>query len=411
MEETEVTVIGGGIMGLSTAYHLAKLGVKVILVDMDKIAAGASGSNAGSISKGDPESPMVSAIFAGSYKMYQDWNESGELGYDFELNPVPGLRCFTDEHVERMKYGMWKRRRELWKEDGLCLVRRSEWKIPEPNFAEDIRWGIESTNTMINIFRVCRGLAWAAKKYGAKILTYTEVKDVVVGSGKVQGVVTNGGEIKTKFVINAAGAWAPVIGRMVGIDIPILPVIGTALVTEPTPSITNHGRIIYEPVWFNPDQPFITNSKDPSQRLGISTEIDRHSKEDNYIIARSEHIVPLPERGAKRSVEPETLKCIAEGAIRLVPKLENINIMRVYAGMRPVCEVDGYPILGEVEGIEGFIVAAGPWHNGMSYGPMCGKLVSELITGEKTSIPIEEFSFSRFTKSGHFPYVHLFRWN
>jgi len=310
-----------------------------------------------------------------------------------------------------MKYGIWKRRLELWEEGGLSLVKRNEWEISEPNVAEDLMWGIEGTYTMINIFRVCRGLAWAAKKYGAKIFTHTEVKDIDVVDGKVRRVITNRGDINTEVVVNAAGSWAPVIGMMVGIGIPILPAIGTALVTEPTPPITSHGRVFYDPLWFNPDQPFIANNRDFCYSVRATTEIDRHSKEANYIIARSEHIVPLPPRGAKTNVEAETLRCIAESAIRVVPKLANINIMRAYAGMRPVCEVDGYPILGKVEGIEGFVLATGPWHNGMSYGPMCGKLISELIRGEKTSIPIEEFGFSRFVESGHFPYVHLFRGN
>jgi len=410
MDETEVTIIGGGIMGLSTAYHLAKSGVNTIVVEMDKIAAGASGSNAGAIRKGDPVDPTISRIYAGSYRMYQDWNESGDLGYGIELNEVPILRCLTDHHIERMKYGLWKSRLEIWEKEGLYPIEREEWKLPEPNVAEDITWGVESTNTMINIFKVCQGLARTAKKYSVKVYTYTKVKGIELSGSKIRKVVTNRGEIRTEFVVNAAGAWAPVVGRMVGVEIPILPAIGTALVTEPTPPITNHGRVIYEPVWFNPDQPFVASSEDPHQRLGITTEIDRHSEEDNYVLARSEHVVPLPQKGAKRSVEPETLKCIAEGAMRVVPMFKDIHIVRVYAGMRPVCEVDGNPILGRVEGIEGFVMAAGPWHTGMSFGPMCGKLISELIRGEETSISIEEFAFSRFVKNRHFPYVHLFRW-
>lgn len=410
MEETDVTVIGGGIIGLSTAHHLAKSGYNVILVEMGKIAACASGSNAGAIRKLDLTNEIDSRIYAGSYKMYQDWNESGELGCDIDLNEASILRCFTDKHVERMKYGLWKRRLELWDREGLHLVKRDEWKMTEPNVARDITWGIETTTSMINIFRVCRGLAWSAEKYGAKIFTHTKVKDLGVKSGKVCKVVTDRGDIKTDFVVNAAGAWAPIIGRMVGIEIPILPAIGTALVTEPTPSITSHTRIICDPLWHDPHQPFVVNSKDPCQRLGVTTEIDRHIKEDNYIIARSEHIVSLPLKGAKTETEPETLKCIAEGAIRVIPKLKNIHIIRAYAGMRPVCEVDGKPIIGEVNDIEGFILATGIWHTGMSYGPMCGKLVSEIIEGKVTSIPIEELYYSRFVKNHHFPYIHLFRW-
>ncbi|MCW4039082.1 MAG: FAD-binding oxidoreductase, partial [Candidatus Bathyarchaeota archaeon] len=104
------------------------------------------------------------------------------------------------------------------------------------------------------------------------------------------------------------------------------------------------------------------------------------------------------------------LKHIAASAIKVLPKLGDIQIIRAYAGMRPVCEVDGKPILGEVEDVDGFILAAGPWHTGMSYGPMCGQLVSEIIEGKSTSIPIDELEYSRFVKFHHFPYVHRFRW-
>jgi glycine/D-amino acid oxidase-like deaminating enzyme len=410
LEETDVTVVGGGILGLSTAYHLAKSGWNVALVEMDKIAACASGSNAGLIRKGDPVDPTDALIYGGSYKMYQGWNESGELGCDIELNEISVLRCLTDEHVERMQYGLWKRRRLVWEKEGLHPVKRGEWSISEPHVAEDITWGIETSSATINIFRVCRGLAYASEKHGAKIFPYTKVKDIGVKSGRVWTVVTDRGDIETDFVVNAAGAWAPLIGRMVGIEIPILPAIGTALVTEPTPPITRHRRLLYEPVWFNPDQPFAASSTDPCQRLGVTTEIDRHIKEDNYVIARSEHVVNLSLKGAKTRTEPETLKHIAASAIKVLPKLGDIQIIRAYAGMRPVCEVDGKPILGEVEDVDGFIMAAGPWHTGMSYGPMCGKLVSEIIEGKSTSIPIEELNYSRFVRLHHFPYVHQFRW-
>ena len=66
--------------------------------------------------------------------------------------------------------------------------------------------------------------------------------------------------------------------------------------------------------------------------------------------------------------------------------------------MRPVCEVDGNPILGKVNGVEGFLMAAGSWHTGMSYGPMCGKLISELVRSGETSIPIKAFSPMRLSK-------------
>ena len=395
INEAEVAVIGGGIMGLSAAYHLAKLGVNVVLVEMDKIAAGASGSNAGAIRGSDVENPAASPIYEASYKMYHDWNENGELGYDLEISVVPVLRCLTDQHIEAMKQGVWKKRQEAWTMERLRVARRREWMIPEPNIVEDVTCGIESTNTMINLFRVTQGLARAAECNGAKILTKTRVTGIDAKDGRVCGLSTSRGRIEARFIVNAAGSWASVIGRMVGLKIPIVPAIGTALVTEPTQPLTYHGRIVYDPLWFDPHRPCIPDSEDPCERLGVTTEIDRHTKEDNYILARSEHDVDLPEKGAKTLVEPETLKCIAQSAIRIVPKLRSINIMRVYAGMRPVCRPDGNPIIGKVESVEGFIMAAGSWHTGMSYGPATGKLVSEIIAGKKPSIPIDAFLMSR----------------
>ena len=110
-EETEVTVIGGGIFGLSTAYFLAKRGVDVILLEKDRIAGGASGSNAAVIEKGHlAEASKISEnlIQRESYKIYHDWNKTGEIKYDIELNDLPSLICFTEEHIESMKTGFWK---------------------------------------------------------------------------------------------------------------------------------------------------------------------------------------------------------------------------------------------------------------------------------------------------------------
>jgi glycine/D-amino acid oxidase-like deaminating enzyme len=410
VDTTEVTVIGGGILGLSTAYHLATAGWHVTLVEMGKIAAGASGANAGYIRRGDPVDSTDAHLYAGSYALYCDWQEHGTLGCDIELQEASVLRCLTDEHVERMEAGLWKSRRLVWAREGLHPTPRGEWRLPEPHVADAITWGIETTSAMINIFRVCQGLAWAATQHGASIRSYTQVHDIEVKKGRVATVVTDRGAIETEYVVNAAGAWAPRIGRMVGIEIPVLPARGIALVTEPTPPITTHRRVLYEPLWFNPDQPYVEESPDPCQRLGVTTELDRHLKEENYVIARSEHLIPLPPRGAKTPTDPETLTHIAASAIRLVPKLEDVHIIRAYAGLRPVCEVDGKPILGPVAGVDGFILAAGPWHTGMSYGPMCGHLVAEIIDGKPPSISIDDLAFARFVNHQHFPYVHHVRW-
>jgi glycine/D-amino acid oxidase-like deaminating enzyme len=408
MKQTQVTIIGGGIMGLSAAYQLTQAGFKVVVIDQDRIGAGASGTNAGMIRKGDAVDPLDHEIYQGSYQLYQHWSESGELGYDIELGEITLLRCFTDEHVTAMGAGQWKHRLETWEAGGLTLIPRTEWEVAEPHIASSITWGIETTSAKINIFRVCRGLAYATRQLGGEICPFTEALGIDVHQGRVRKVRTNRGDIRTDFVINAAGGWAGHVGDFVNHAIPILPALGTGLATESIPAITQHERLIYDPLWFNPHQPFQPCSNDPCQRLGVTTEIDRHVTENNYIIARSEHVVPLPQHQTKVQPEPETVQCIAASAIRLVPRLANIHIIRVYAGLRPVCEVDGKPILCASDTVEGFIIAAGPWHTGMSYGPMCGQLVVELVADTPSSIPLHELHLARFANQDHFPYIHGF---
>jgi sarcosine oxidase subunit beta len=413
LAQAEATVIGGGIFGLSAAYFLAKDGVEVVLVERDRIGGGASNNNAGEIyprlsspyleSSGSSEDQIMKE----SYEIYKHWNDTRELRYDIELDEdISVLTCMRDVDVRKMAPGQFD---ENLEKSGLSLLKRSEWQIPEPNLADDFTWGIETCVTRINIFRLCQGLRWAAERYGADILTDAAVTDIEVSDGKVQRVVTDKGTISSEFVVNAAGAWAPIIGRMVGIDIPIAAAIGEGLVTEPTQPLTNHLRVKYLPSWFSSDKPFIPYSKDPRKRLGITSEIDYHPGEANYVIARCEHLVELDETKTKVDTEPETLKFIAEGAIELIPQISRLNVIRVYAGLRPICDVDGKPILGKVEEIDGFVMAGGGWHTGMSLGPASGKLVSELIREGETSIQIDEFSLSRFQKTYHFPYVHGFR--
>jgi sarcosine oxidase subunit beta len=407
LAQTEVTVIGGGIFGLSAAYFLSKDGVNVILVERDRIGGGASNSNAGEISPG-PSTPRSSEdhIMKESYEIYKHWNETRELKYDIELDEdVPVLACMRDEDF-KMASGQFIE--NLASSASSSVLKRGEWQIPEPNLADEFTWGVETRLTRINILRVCQGLRWAAETYGANIQTHTTVTGIESSGGKIRKVITDKGAIKCEFVVNAAGAWAPVIGRMVGIDIPIAGAIGQILVTEPTQPLTNHLQVKHLPYWFQTDRPFIPYSGDPRKNLGIAGTVDYRPREANYTIGRVEHPVELDETKTKVDTEPEALKFVAQAAIELIPQIRCLNVIRVYAGLRPICEVDGKPILGKVDEIDGFFIAGGGWHSGMSLGPASGKMISELIREGETSIYIDEFNLSRFRNTHQFPYGREF---
>jgi sarcosine oxidase subunit beta len=398
-EEANVAIVGGGIFGLSIAYFLAKEGVDVILVEKDRIAGGASGCNTGVLEQERLLKTGKTAedlIKKGSREIYQKWEENGDLGYDIELRDVSSLLCFTGQHIKKMRSGVWKKRFKVWESLGLSPIKRNGWSINEPNISEDISWGMEGNYALINVLRVCHGLASMAVRYGARVLTHTTVTRIRIEAKKIRQVVTDRGRIQTQTVVNAAGAWAPKIGEMVGIAIPIIPTVGQVIVTEPTEPLTGHSIVEYQPIWFDPNKPFDSFSEDPRKRLGMSTELHYHSIDGNHLVGRCEHpLLSIPRR-TKIDTDPESLKYIAQGAISLVPRIKAVNSIRYFAGLRPLCEVDRKPILGAVEGIDGFLIAGGGWHMGIDLGPMVGKLISELIREGRTSIPIEEFGFSRF---------------
>jgi len=386
-EETEVTIIGGGALGCLTAYHLAKKGTDVILVERGDLASGAIGASNGWVVPAGSGS-LFSLLQAG-VKMYQELDEETKKRIEYRVANV--LECFTDEDVRRMK--------KLWPGTDQNLKKRDELEEPEPNLADDITWVRESTLTYVNPLKLCYVFANYARKFGAKIFTRTKVTDIIVKDGKVRGVKTDRGEIITKFVVNAAGAWAPIIGRMVGLDIPIVPVLGQILVTEPTPPLLRNYHTILGVGWSTTLYPEKEEEWSQHVKFGIfeGTLTEYWPGEGSYLLGGCRFQIRDPEHAPQPI--PEITKLIAEHAIRYIPKLGRLHIIRSYVGLRPMCAVDGLPIIGNVEEVEGFILATGTDWYGISAAMIFGKLLSELIRKNATSEPIDEFSYSRFKQA------------
>ena len=100
--------------------------------------------------------------------------------------------------------------------------------------------------------------------------------------------------------------------------------------------------------------------------------------------------------GYNSQITMPTVKYLAKRAIKFMPKLKDVNCIRMFAGLRPFCYVDGLPILSKVDNPAGFVIATGHAGEGVTLAPITGKLISELITENRTSIPIDAFTFSRF---------------
>jgi sarcosine oxidase subunit beta len=384
LEKTEVTVIGGGLFGLSAAYYLAKEGVDVILVEKKELASGATGSNNGMCGVYSATEPAELW-----HKIYENLSE--ELQLDIEYKESPDLVVYTPENVKEMK------QIGIWEDISSEMVTGDELREIEPLLADDIVGGIESMGHIVNPFRLCYAYALGIKRYDGRVKINTIVTNIKVSKNRVKKVITSKGDIETEFVVNAAGAWSSEIGNMVGIDIPVIPQKGDILITETAPKThPYHGRIansfFYTSYPYN-RRPVAVNSKDPMIRLGISAYIHYYPSTNNYGLGGSHESV-----GFERRVNPDTILYIAKQCTRIVPSLRKLNIIRMHTGFRPFNYVDEKPILSKVKDIEGFIISTGGGGSGIGLGPTSGKLISELIINDKTSIPLDDYSFSRFKK-------------
>jgi sarcosine oxidase subunit beta len=384
----EVVVIGGGVIGCSIAYYLAKKGAKVIVIERKEgLCFGASGANQGGCPVSLFESPVLELVQE-SLKLYRNLSE--EIGYDIEYQNTGHLLCSVNEeqYPDMEKHAQNLRRSGV----NVRLIEGNEMRELEPSLVEDIIVGIdEQESGLLNPFKVNYGFARAARKLGTEFLLSTEVKRIEVNKGNITSVVTDRGKIDTNFVVNAAGAWSPEIGEMLGLTIPIKPRRGQIIVTEPVP-LNEKWRYISDADYlitaFHAEA--VKKSKDPRMKLGVAGSYAQENT-GNWTLGSSRDFA-----GYDNRVTMQTVKYLARRAIKFMPKLKDVNCIRIFAGLRPFCYVDGLPILSKVDNPSGFVIAAGHAGEGVTLAPITGKLISELITENRTSIPIDAFTFSRF---------------
>jgi len=384
MYPDEVVIVGGGVIGCSIAYYLAKEGVDVTLFEKYELASGASGANQGGVLTQSYNPPLLDLVLA-SQKLYV---ELKELPFDFEFDKCGSIICITEEK----QWPVLEERARKLRKFGLNvnLVDGADLRELEPNLSKDILGASLCPEDFgLNPLKLTYAFAHAAEILGAKIHTYTEVKKIVVKNRKVELVVTDRGKVKTDCVVNSAGAWSPLIGGMENLRLPVKPQRGQILVTEAMPSC--NFRFIVDADYLTTafDSNSARKSKDPRIKRGVAGTL-RQTKNRNWLIGSSRDLA-----GFDRRTTYEDLKFIASRSLTFLPYLRLTNILRAFAGLRPY-SVDGLPIFGKVPGVEGLILATGHCGDGIALAPITGKVISEIVVKGKTSIKIDRFNYSRF---------------
>ncbi len=367
-DKADVVIIGGGINGCALAYELSKRGKKVVVVERNHIAAGATGRCGAGVRQ--QWSTRENALLAKkSVEIFEQLDD--ELNADIDFRQGGYLIAIHDE--DDMKQA--KKNVEMQRSIGLPvkIIDRDEIKeivpILDPDGMEAIGATFCPTDGHANPFKTAYAYAMAAMRQGAKFYKFTEARKIKTRNGKIESVVTDRGEIKTGIVVNAAGAWSRQVAKMAGLEIPNKPVRKEALVTEPIKRIFDAMVISF--------------------KHGIYFSQMKHGQ----ILGG----VPSPEEKVGYYTEPtfSFLQHMSYMLGKYAPVLKQINILRQWTGFYDVTP-DALPILGDDPRLSGFIHCHGFSGHGFMIAPMVAKLLAQLITGEKLDLPIERLSIDRF---------------
>ena len=360
--ETDVVVIGTGVVGAACAYELALALQRVVVVDRGHLTAGTTASGEGNVLVSDkPPGPELDLARVSAAR-WQDY--AGELARGFEYEPKGGLVVAPDASQRAAMLDLVTRHRDV--RLAVDLVEGTELRLLEPHLARDLDLAAHYPDDA----QVQPVLASSALLAEARDLGATVVGDCdVIGfdhdpDGRVVAVRTTRGTIACGAVVNAAGPWSPAVARLAGSDLPVRPRKGTLLVTEPLPRLVHHK--VYEAGYVD------TLTADTS--VAQVSAVVESTAAGTVLLGSSRELT-----GFDPTVDVTVVRRIAERAVRLFPVLADAALLRTYVGFRPWVP-DHLPIVGEDPLVRGLWHATGHEGAGIGLAPATAQLVRAGIT-------------------------------
>ncbi len=373
---TDVLIIGAGIIGISTAYYLSQNGIEATIIDKGPPNGQASGSNAGSLhlqllsfdhsDKSNKRPTLAELTLSLQKKGVEAWLAlERELAAEFELKITGGL--MVAENEQDMKFLESKAKAERAQGIQMHILGKSELSKMAPAISDNMIGGAFCPDEgKINPLLATAAVMATAKEKGANLIEDTEV----IGIEKVPegyDVNTTNGVIKCKRIVNAAGGWSAKVAHMVGVSIPVQSAPQQMIVTEPTEPLVD----------------FLVAHAHRHLTM-------KQAANGNLIIgggwfAAYNHIAGRP------VTQRESIQGNLWVAQRVIPPISQLNILRSWAAIGVM--IDGAPILGAVPGIKDFYNAVGA--NGYTMAPIMGQMIAEEILTGKNTIDAP-FSIERF---------------
>jgi len=365
----EIAIVGGGVIGLAIAYNLARLGLSdVVVVEASYLAFGASGRNGGGIRQQWSTTTNI-ALMRESLALCKRF--ARELGVNIWLRQGGYLfLARTASEAEWLEKNI-----ALQNQHGVptrMLTPRTALEIvPELDVRGFCAASYNPTDGILFPWPFLWGYAKQASARGVEIHTHTRVDGIERAGGEFL-VRTSRGDVRAKKVVNAAGAWSPVIARMVGVELPNWPVRHEILSSEPLkPFLKPMVSVLGSGLYFS-----------QSMRGEIVGGITVHHDRDPEVLLGS------------------TLRfaaLIAAALIDVLPRLGEVKIVRQWAGPYDMTS-DGNPLLGEPPGVPGFYLCCGFMGHGFMMAPVIGKYYAEWLAGGKKHEIFDRHRLARFSE-------------
>jgi len=372
-QTAEVVIVGAGIMGVSTAYHLARLGAgRVIVLERDTVCSGSTALASGGI-RHQYANRLGIELTTHSIVTYERFEAEFGVDPNFRQHGYLILIATEDElAVARRSVAL---QRELGVNVELLDAAATRKLCPYLNTDDLLGATYTPRDGYADPYLCATGIAARARELGVVIHQQHEVTAFLRDGDRVRGVVTQHGAFEAGAIVIATGAWSGVVGTLAGVDIPVRPHRRHKFMTAPFPA----DRIpAATPFVIDPHQNFSLRREGPGLLLG-------HGRRDEPDGFGTE---------IDRSLEPR----VVERAIHRAPALAEAKLMRSYAGLYEMTP-DQTGIVSAVPGVAGLYVIAGFSGHGFMHGPIAGQLMAEtLVHGRAVTMDASPLDLARFAR-------------
>ncbi len=358
-------------MGCALAYQLSRRGVDTLVLERAQLGSQSTAKCAGGIRQqfSTEDNVRVQMLAVNLLREFEQ-----ELGQPADFRQVGYLFVLTRPQDVEEFHGLV----DMWHRVGLkeaCWLDPAQAKqlVPVLDIEDVLGCTFCPTDGIASPADVTSGYASGARRHGARLSEGVAVTGIEVSGGRITGVRTDQGEVATRVVVNCAGAWSGEVGKMAGVEVPVLPYRRHVFVSDTFPAVP----------------------RTTPMTVDFASSFYFHPEGDGILFGMSDRAEPS---SFSQEVSWDFLERVVEAAARRAPVIaEQASVRTAWAGLYEVTP-DNNAILGKIDAVEGFWCACGFSGHGFMQAPAAGLLLAQQLVDGASEIDLAHYSPGRFAQ-------------